>query len=285
MLTYSSCTHNSFYMLGKVKKCSIFIGAPADLEDYVVQGGRPKLIVDLTGSRIGFEATRMEMTYSKPSANLIPSLMQYEELLESAKLNFDRLTIDWTDKGIPTMDRTFWDKFVDILKKIDGSVFIHCIGGHGRTGCVAAILVGLLEIDTDGIDPITYIRKQYCDKAVESDVQILYVEVITELDCDAARKDIPEPTSNWGSALNQWNSNAPIIIPSSTYGKEISNVVATEKWNPNHYAALEIDRDMYDDLNWDAQAGYLDSMGTPIGETLFVAVSILKARKVKKAIT
>ncbi len=53
---------------------------------------------------------------------------------------------------------------------LDGKkVFIGCIGGHGRTGTILAILVKeMMGVD----DAITYVRNNYCSKAVESSTQV-----------------------------------------------------------------------------------------------------------------
>lgn len=48
-------------------------------------------------------------------------------------------------------------------------VFMGCIGGHGRTGLVFAALVKLMSNEEDAI---TYVRKNYCEKAVESNSQV-----------------------------------------------------------------------------------------------------------------
>jgi len=49
------------------------------------------------------------------------------------------------------------------------SVHVGCIGGHGRTGL---FLAALYKYMTGDVDAITYVRKNYCDKAVESNSQI-----------------------------------------------------------------------------------------------------------------
>ena len=48
-------------------------------------------------------------------------------------------------------------------------VGVFCLGGHGRTGYVAAAVLGKL---LPGEDPIAYLRRVYCQKAVESREQI-----------------------------------------------------------------------------------------------------------------
>lgn len=48
-------------------------------------------------------------------------------------------------------------------------VFVGCIGGHGRTGLVLSVLVKrMVGID----DAISYVRSNYCKKAVESQEQV-----------------------------------------------------------------------------------------------------------------
>lgn len=48
------------------------------------------------------------------------------------------------------------------------SVGMFCMGGHGRTGYIAAIVLGLMGIK----DPIKYLREHYCPLAVETREQI-----------------------------------------------------------------------------------------------------------------
>lgn len=51
-------------------------------------------------------------------------------------------------------------------------VHVGCIGGHGRTGTVLAALVTHM---TGNVDSITYVRKNYCQKAVESPLQVEFL--------------------------------------------------------------------------------------------------------------
>lgn len=48
-------------------------------------------------------------------------------------------------------------------------IHLGCIGGHGRTGLV---LAALYKHVTGEADAITYVRKNYCEKAVESKEQV-----------------------------------------------------------------------------------------------------------------
>lgn len=51
-------------------------------------------------------------------------------------------------------------------------VHLGCIGGHGRTGTVLAALVKHM---TGNEDAVTYVRENYCKKAVESAVQVAFL--------------------------------------------------------------------------------------------------------------
>ena len=70
------------------------------------------------------------------------------------------------------------DEFIELIAWLadqirDGQkVHIGCIGGHGRTGIVLSALVAVM---TDEPDAITYVRKNYCKKAVESTTQVKFL--------------------------------------------------------------------------------------------------------------
>lgn len=55
-------------------------------------------------------------------------------------------------------------------------VGIFCQGGHGRTGYVASVILGKLGIE----DPIRFLRKHYCKKAVESNIQIEHIAEVLD---------------------------------------------------------------------------------------------------------
>ena len=79
-----------------------------------------------------------------------------------------------TDMSVPKKA----DEFIELIawlaqEIIDGKkVHVGCIGGHGRTGIVLSALVAVL---TNEEDPITYVRKNYCKKAVESTEQVEFL--------------------------------------------------------------------------------------------------------------
>lgn len=76
-------------------------------------------------------------------------------------------------------------------------VGIFCLGGHGRTGYLACLVLGAL----DYADPIRYVRENYCKLAVESNSQI---KQIAEK-CEAPWLYDEYKEDDWGtSGLNAW---------------------------------------------------------------------------------
>ena len=60
-------------------------------------------------------------------------------------------------------------------------VLVVCMGGHGRTGQLAAALLHYLEPSAEC--PVTRLRRLYCENAVENIAQIRWVESVTGIQC------------------------------------------------------------------------------------------------------
>lgn len=73
--------------------------------------------------------------------------------------------------GVPNNLELFTSMINWIIEQLELGKKIHigCIGGHGRTGLVLAVLVRLI---LDEKDAITWVRANYCQKAVESKKQV-----------------------------------------------------------------------------------------------------------------
>lgn len=79
-----------------------------------------------------------------------------------------------TDMRAPS-DPVAFKKLVDFtaVKLAEGwKVHAGCIGGHGRTG---TFLSALVKITTGEEDAITWVRENYCQKAVESHDQVVFL--------------------------------------------------------------------------------------------------------------
>ena len=80
------------------------------------------------------------------------------------------------DGEAPGIQLEMWlniiDSIVRNIKKDTINIGVCCAGGHGRTGVILAVLMFLL---TNVKDIIEYIRKNYCEKAIETYSQMLYL--------------------------------------------------------------------------------------------------------------
>jgi len=89
------------------------------------------------------------------------------------------LSLPIRDYGTPfDLERPFWLALandIKVLMESGTNVFVACYGGHGRSGMVACILTGLLRPDLTADSPIAWIREVYCDEAVETRGQELYI--------------------------------------------------------------------------------------------------------------
>src|SRR3990172_128587 len=96
-----------------------------------------------------------------------------------------RVGVDWPDMGIPLLDKEFWLALLSDLEQLAANVknkplnvVACCQGGHGRTGSALSVIAGLYKLADN---PVEFVRKKYCDKAVETTGQVNYVKDITEL--------------------------------------------------------------------------------------------------------
>lgn len=106
------------------------------------------------------------------AAALIP-----RALLETASP--PTIDITWPDFDVPELNREWWENLTNGLENIDGDIGVYCIGGHGRTGTILSILAALSGNSPEGTDPVLWVRGQYCEDAVESNLQLDYVQEIT----------------------------------------------------------------------------------------------------------
>lgn len=128
-----------------------------------------------TMSRWGASYGVVETVAATPAAKrLLPEeLWNYRDL--------PTLTIDWGDYGVPGLGAGWWRQLVDVIAAFpEGSkVGVYCQGGHGRTGTALSVMLSLAGIVPANADPVAFVRKVYCDQAVESRAQISYIEGIT----------------------------------------------------------------------------------------------------------
>ena len=91
----------------------------------------------------------------------------------------EEITLPWDDGGTPPVKATFWRALIELCAARKVPLVIHCIGGHGRTGTALAAILIAYAIPAD--DAIAFVRKNHCDKAIETLRQERY---LAELDFD-----------------------------------------------------------------------------------------------------
>lgn len=111
--------------------------------------------------------------------------------------------------------RDFWEALWLDLKTDassldrDLNVLVMCMGGHGRTGTILIILSLIAGVSTG--DPLAWIRKEYCNKAVESKAQIEYIKSLfpeVKIASDAS-KEVSKSSS----------SSKPLLTVAEIFGK------------------------------------------------------------------
>lgn len=93
-----------------------------------------------------------------------------KHLAAPRQIKSELLSLDWPDGGIIGGNLDFWIGLWDLLPP---KTVMMCIGGHGRTGtCMIALMIAAGEDYYDALDTV---RKQHCDRAVETITQTRYL--------------------------------------------------------------------------------------------------------------
>ena len=142
------------------------------------------LVLDLAGmfrrpdaSHVGIRSKGVSGGWWGDLPGLVPSI--------------DTIDIKWPDYGIPTVGYRFWaglwlaieDMATDPAKNLVNSRIVFCCqGGHGRTGTALAAMYLTQPLNKKKIptveQAIALVRNQHCNKAIESDSQIDYLDRI-----------------------------------------------------------------------------------------------------------
>jgi len=105
--------------------------------------------------------------------------------------------VPWPDFGVPHMDPGFWQALHQyVFSKNFRSVCFHCEAGHGRTGtALSAMLIAMSGFSA--CDAVGHVRSIYCDEAVETWEQSIYLQELDEYynGREIKEEDCPVPSS------------------------------------------------------------------------------------------
>ena len=157
---------------------TIYAGSKVSLES-AIDAGRitPAIVLNLSGIPADF-CVEWPVSVNEKASAALPEMVWADR---SAENEPGIVAIDWDDGGIPIgLNKEWWQALADALKDINGDVAIVCVGGHGRTGTALAILAHMWGIVPSNADPVEFTRAQHCEQAVETQRQIIYVEMMTD---------------------------------------------------------------------------------------------------------
>lgn len=151
-----TCTHTPQHVING-KEYNIYAGREWDVKN---DADKYDIVLNLTGYQL-----------HKHHVIPIPELNKWSK---KEHHKYKEICLDWPDMGIVDLPREFWLDLVGYFKKHHSKVLMFCMGGHGRTGTAMASLM-VLGLEYSPEKAITWIRENYCEKAIETWKQLNYV--------------------------------------------------------------------------------------------------------------
>lgn len=102
-----------------------------------------------------------------------------EKFVSKNRKEPEEILLDWFDGEDIDLEPEFWPALAEYLSKHRARTLVHCIGGHGRTGTAIACLM-VASCNFGAHKAINWIRKHYCEEAIETMKQIWYVERVAK---------------------------------------------------------------------------------------------------------
>lgn len=123
-----------------------------------------------------------------PSTKTVATTFKIPQLAKHMKPMPEEIVLGWEDFEMPPVKPTFWKALHNYCKsKGYHKVCFRCIHGHGRTGTGLSAMM-IANLGTDAESAILTVRNEYCQMAVESAKQIVYL-----LELDSELNDVEFP--------------------------------------------------------------------------------------------
>jgi len=159
----SLCAHKGNVLVFQTKNVRVY-GGGSSRGAYLIPGG---IVLDLAGGMVG---------------NGLVTVTGFDCQALLSHIKTRSVDVHWTDGDIISWSIEAWKGLLSDLEteaqkqKKPLDVLVACIGGHGRTGTALAIMAYWSSVIPPGQNPVTWIRKNYCQEAVETKRQEQYVE-------------------------------------------------------------------------------------------------------------
>lgn len=140
--------------------------------------------------------------------------LEFKSLHESAdgyfRDNTDKLiAFDIQDYQTPDLSYEFWLQFFALLK--GKRVVSTCLASHGRSGMIAAILIGL-DMNIPASEAMAWVRRFHCASCIESEEQEQYVTSILN-DALGFNEPIPMWSIPVTKTIEASTAIAPVLAP------------------------------------------------------------------------
>lgn len=122
--------------------------------------------------------------------------------------------ITWPDYNIPTNEEMGLTQIFEAYQRAKNGemVEIGCIGGHGRTGTILAIMyIASAEGAIDGKQAYDFVKQNYCSHAIESSIQEWYIKYASAYWYGTEMPEKPKPAETGGKLCQMTDHFAMIL--------------------------------------------------------------------------
>lgn len=215
--TYVSSPHMSPTKAFEFEGVEFWGSAKTKLEKFSFKKG--DLIINCTGSALSF----------RPFIKSKPSFISFNEIADEKP---EEILLDWPDFKSPPLNITldFWKSVIHSAKR-EGikRILVCCTAGQGRTGtCLSALALATGAI-THHEKAVKYIRYEYSEHAVETQVQEKYLEMLAVSSEHFKFSSQEEREEYQKQFLDDFYESGPSIDLSNFVGKPFSELVEAVK--------------------------------------------------------